>query len=171
MPFSLLTLIIFLVLYAIIAMSVRSTTNADYDERQRYMQGIAYKYSLYTLISIVLFNALIEDYTNSSWGTPLVESVILVGIALSVFMAICVFKDAYFPYSEISQKKVRSSILLNTFLSILWLYMGITKQLELIAQHSSTKFDNLDLVIGILFLINDIIIIARVIMEHLQKED
>ena len=50
MPFSLLALIIFLIVYAIIAYGVYSSRKMQYDERQKYMQSIAYKYGFFTLI-------------------------------------------------------------------------------------------------------------------------
>ena len=47
MPFSLLALIIFLIVYAIIAYGVYSSRKMQYDERQKYMQSIAYKYGFF----------------------------------------------------------------------------------------------------------------------------
>ena len=41
MPFSLLALIIFLIVYAIIAYGVYSSRKMQYDERQKYMQSIS----------------------------------------------------------------------------------------------------------------------------------
>ena len=71
MPFSLLALIIFLIVYAIIAYGVYSSRKMQYDERQKYMQSIAYKYGFFTLILATAVNGFIEYYTKSSWGTPL----------------------------------------------------------------------------------------------------
>ena len=76
MPFSLLALIIFLIVYAIIAYGVYSSRKMQYDERQKYMQSIAYKYGFFTLILATAVNGFIEYYTKSSWGTPLAESFI-----------------------------------------------------------------------------------------------
>ena len=96
MPFSLLALIIFLIVYAIIAYGVYSSRKMQYDERQKYMQSIAYKYGFFTLILATAVNGFIEYYTKSSWGTPLAESFTIICIGLIVFFTICVFKDAYF---------------------------------------------------------------------------
>lgn len=68
MPFSLLALIIFLIVYAIIAYGVYSSRKMQYDERQKYMQSIAYKYGFFTLILATAVNGFIEYYTKSSWG-------------------------------------------------------------------------------------------------------
>ena len=112
MPFSLLALIIFLIVYAIIAYGVYSSRKMQYDERQKYMQSIAYKYGFFTLILATAVNGFIEYYTKSSWGTPLAESFTIICIGLIVFFTICVFKDAYFSYSETPVKNIVQSIFL-----------------------------------------------------------
>lgn len=171
MSFSFLALVIFLIIYAIIAGCVYSKRKAAYDERQKYMQSIAYKYGFYTLILAVIGNGFIKYYIKSSWATPLAESFIIICIGLIVFFSICVFKDAYFSYSEAPQKNIRRSILLFTLIGIINLYSGIMNQQELITQHMNTKFNNVNLISGIMILTADIIIIIRVIIEHLKKED
>ena len=40
-----------------------------------------------------------------------------------------------------------------------------------IPQHKVTKFNNINLISGILLLLADAIVITRAIMEHLQKEE
>ena len=159
MPFSLLALIIFLIVYAIIAYGVYSSRKMQYDERQKYMQSIAYKYGFFTLILATAVNGFIEYYTKSSWGTPLAESFTIICIGLIVFFTICVFKDAYFSYSETPVKNIVQSIFLFSLIG------GI------ISQHSPVKFNNINLISGILLLLADAIVITRAIMEHLQKEE
>ncbi|RHN06956.1 hypothetical protein [Anaerobutyricum hallii] len=160
MPFSLLALIIFLIVYAIIAYGVYSSRKMQYDERQKYMQSIAYKYGFFTLILATAVNGFIEYYTKSSWGTPLAES-----------FTICVFKDAYFSYSETPVKNIVQSIFLFSLIGGINLYTGIMNQQEIISQHSPVKFNNINLISGILLLLADAIVITRAIMEHLQKEE
>mgnify|MGYP000936010411 CR=1 FL=1 len=163
MPFSLIALIIFLIVYAIIAYGVYSSRKMQYDERQKYMQSIAYKYGFFTLILATAVNGFIEYYTKSSWGTPLAESFTIICIGLIVFFTICVFKDAYFSYSETPVK--------NIVIDGINLYTGIMNQQEIISQHSPVKFNNINLISGILLLLADAIVITRAIMEHLQKEE
>ena len=171
MSVSLVALIIFLVIYAIIAYSVYSSRKTKYDERQKYMQSIAYKYGFFALILATAVNGFVEYYTKSSWGTPLAESFTIICIGLIVFFAICVFKDAYFSYSETPAKSIIQSIFLFTLIGGINLYSGILNQRDIISQHSSAKFNNINLISGALILLADVIIIARVIMEYLQKED
>lgn len=171
MPVSLLALIIFLIAYAIIAYGVYSSRKTQYDERQKYMQSIAYKYGFFTLILATAVNGFIEYYTNSSWGTPLAESFTIICVGIIVFFTICVFKDAYFSYSETPMKSIFQGIFLFTLIGGINLYTGILNQQEIIAQHSSAKFNNINLISGILILLADAILITRAIIEHLQKED
>lgn len=171
MSVSFMALIIFLIVYAVIAYNVYSSRKIKYDERQKYMQGIAYKYGFFTIILATAGNGFIKYYTKSSWGTPLTESFTIICIGIIVFFTICVFKDAYFSYSERPVKSIIQSIFLFTLIGAINLYTGILKQQEIIAQHSTVKFNNINLISGILILLADVIIIARVIMEHLQKED
>ena len=171
MPFSLLALIIFLTVYAIIAYGVYSSRKMQYDERQKYMQSIAYKYGFFTLILATAVNGFIEYYTKSSWGTPLAESFTIICIGLIVSFTICVFKDAYFSYSETPVKNIVQSIFLFSLIGGINLYTGIMNQQEIISQHSPVKFNNINLISGILLLLADAIVITRAIMEHLQKEE
>ena len=96
MPFSLLALIIFLIVYAIIAYGVYSSRKMQYDERQKYMQSIAYKYGFFTLILATAVNGFIEYYTKSSWGTPLAESLPLFASVLSYFLPFVFLKMLIF---------------------------------------------------------------------------
>ena len=61
MPFSLLALIIFLIVYAIIAYGVYSSRKMQYDERQKYMQSIAYKYGFFTEYIKITFKVIYMD--------------------------------------------------------------------------------------------------------------
>ena len=122
MPFSLLALIIFLIVYAIIAYGVYSSRKMQYDERQKYMQSIAYKYGFFTLILATAVN-------------------------------------------------IVQSIFLFSLIGGINLYTGIMNQQEIISQHSPVKFNNINLISGILLLLADAIVITRAIMEHLQKEE
>lgn len=58
MTFSLLALIIFLIVYAIIAYRVYSSRKMQYDERQKYMQSIAYKYGF--LLSFLQLQSMVS---------------------------------------------------------------------------------------------------------------
>ena len=88
-----------------------------------------------------------------------------------VFFTICVFKDAYFSYSETPVKNIVQSIFLFSLIGGINLYTGIMNQQEIISQHSPVKFNNINLISGILLLLADAIVITRAIMEHLQKEE
>ncbi len=177
MPFSLLALILFLVVYTIIALlfllaaAISPRQKAEYDERQQFIRGNAYKYGFLALLIALLGNGFIEYCTDSSWGTPFAEAFVIASIGISVFWAICVMKGAYFSYSEVSSKKVFLSILWTFLVGCLCLYVGVFTQQKLIAQHSAAKFDNICLIIGITTLFEAVIMIARAIMEHLQKEE
>ena len=95
----------------------------------------------------------------------------LKSIGLIVFFTICVFKDAYFSYSETPVKNIVQSIFLFSLIGGINLYTGIMNQQEIISQHSPVKFNNINLISGILLLLADAIVITRAIMEHLQKEE
>lgn len=99
MPFSLLALIIFLIVYAIIAYGVYSSRKCNTMSGKNICRALPTS-TVFTLILATAVNGFIEYYTKSSWGTPLAESFTIICIGLIVFFTICVFKDAYFSYSE-----------------------------------------------------------------------
>lgn len=170
MSASLVALIIFLVLYAIIAGCVYSKRKQEYDERQKCMQSIAYKYGFYALILATLGNAFINWYIKSDWGTPLTEAFVIICIGCIIFFAVCVFKDAYFSYSETPKKNIIQSVILFTLIGGLNVYTGIMNQREIIVQHIHGKFDNINLISGIMILLCDVLIIIRAIMDFQQQK-
>lgn len=170
MPFSLLALIIFLIVYAIIAYGVYSSRKCNTMSGKNICRALPTS-TVFTLILATAVNGFIEYYTKSSWGTPLAESFTIICIGLIVFFTICVFKDAYFSYSETPVKKYRSKHFPFSLIGGINLYTGIMNQQEIISQHSPVKFNNINLISGILLLLADAIVITRAIMEHLQKEE
>lgn len=171
MAVSLVALIVFLVIYAIIAGCVYSRRKQEYDERQKYMQSIAYKYGFYALILATLGNAFINRYIKSAWGTPLTEAFVIICIGCIVFFAVCVFKNAYFSCSETPKKNIVRSIILFTLIGGMNVYTGIMNQREIIVQHTNGKFDNINLISGIMILLCDVLIIIRAIMDSQQKAE
>ena len=171
MSLAFIVLIVFLAVYAIIVGCASSLKKRVYDERQKYMQCIAYKYGFYTLILATLGNAYIEYRLKTSWGTPLAEAFVIICIGLLVFFTICVYKDAYFSYAEVSGKNMIKNIVIFLLLGGANLYTGITQQLESVAQHTNARFDNIPLITGIVLLLSQAIIIVRMLMESRQKEE
>lgn len=172
MSVSLIIFIIFLVLCTIVTECIYSRKKQEYDERQKYMQSIAYKYGFYALILATLGNVFVESYIKSAWGTPLTEAFIIICIGCIVFFAVCVFKGAYFSFSESPKKNIIRSIILFTLIGGLNIYTGIMNQREIIVQHTNGKFNNVNLVSGIMFLLCDLLIIIRTIMDlHQQKTE
>lgn len=99
MPFSLLALIIFslfmLLLHTVFILQEKCNTMSGKNICRALPTS-----TVFTLILATAVNGFIEYYTKSSWGTPLAESFTIICIGLIVFFTICVFKDAYFSYSE-----------------------------------------------------------------------
>lgn len=171
MPFSLLALIIFLIVYAIIAYGVYSSRKCNTMSGKNICRALP--------TSTVFFYS--HSCNCSQWFHRILYKIIL-GYSISRIIyhylhrsyrifTICVFKDAYFSYSETPVKNIVQSIFLFSLIGGINLYTGIMNQQEIISQHSPVKFNNINLISGILLLLADAIVITRAIMEHLQKEE
>lgn len=71
----------------------------NYDERQLYARGKAFKWALFTmLISLILWEVLCELRVCSA--DPLAELLILMSPAFIVHMILCIVNDAYDPINS-----------------------------------------------------------------------
>lgn len=71
-----------------------------YDERQTLARLKAYRAAFFTLIAYLLINELVKSLLDMRWGEALVEPFIGICAALTLFVILCVFSDAYFALNE-----------------------------------------------------------------------
>lgn len=99
----LIALLPFIIVYVIIVLlinALKKRKNANiasnhYDERQLLIQGKAYKYAFFTLLTYVLVIGILTAILERDFATTYVYSLIGLCLALIVYVTYSLFEDAY----------------------------------------------------------------------------
>lgn len=70
--------------------------NQEFDERQMYVRGQAYKHTCFVFIWEIVAVSLLKEFSVVSFA-PLAEMCVLVCLPFFVLVAECIIKDAYDP--------------------------------------------------------------------------
>lgn len=73
---------------------------SEFDERQRLIQGEAYKAAFWVLVAYLTFNGVFQATTGIEWADIMTSSFVGLFISITVFAVICIMKDAYFPINK-----------------------------------------------------------------------
>ena len=69
---------------------------AKYDERQKAIQGVAYKYGFFALLITSMFACILNDFLEDYiWADFVMFEMSAIMISLLVFVGYAIFKDAY----------------------------------------------------------------------------
>lgn len=99
----LIVLLPFIVVYAIVFVltcvlkkrKIPNTASNHYDERQLLIQGRAYKYAFFTLLTYILVIGTLTAILERDFATTYVYSLIGLCLALIVYVTYSLFEDAY----------------------------------------------------------------------------
>ena len=101
----LLPFVIVFVIMVLLSNLLKKNTSKDisfvhYDERQLLIQGKAYKYAFFTLLSYVLVIGILNAFLERDFATTYVYSLIGLCLALIVYVTYSLFNDAYIGRDE-----------------------------------------------------------------------
>lgn len=100
LPFIIIYTIVALLVYVLRGMKGQSKTVKQYDERQLLIQGKAYKYSFFTLLSYFLGIGVLTVVLERDFATTYVYACIGLCLGLLVYVTYSLFKDAYIGMKE-----------------------------------------------------------------------
>lgn len=109
------------IIYIGIPKEQRASNKKKHDERQRIEQGRACKYAYIMLICYLLCDIFLKKIFGVVWCDHTFGVLLGISFSLSVFLAYCVFQDAYF---SINDSKAGTMISVNS-IGLLQLSMGI----------------------------------------------
>ena len=141
----------------------------DYDERQLSARNAAYKGSFIFLFSYCLFCGLLQGF-NVRWAEPTVQMFLGIILSLTLFIALCIIKDAYFPNSP---KHIFSSVMFFFTFCVYNIYFLI-KELgegEVIWSNGELSEPALYLTASVCFFVLGMISIFKIISERRKSED
>lgn len=78
----------------------RNSQKKKYDERQRIEQGRACQYAYITLIGYLVAYMVLDQVFGIVWCDTVFGLLLGIAFSASVFLAYCVFQDAYFSVNE-----------------------------------------------------------------------
>ena len=73
---------------------------SKYDERQRAEQGKAFQYAYITLLCYLIMWMAADKLFGTDWCEMTFGLFLGIGFSVSVFLAYCIFRDAYFSVGE-----------------------------------------------------------------------
>lgn len=99
--------------------------DTTFDERQERARGQAYKYGFWTLLACLMLYG-ISDEALGRWCDVLTGVVLCGAVAITVFAAVCIVKDAYLSLKE----KPRTVMTLFAVITLLNLGIGVPRLLD-----------------------------------------
>lgn len=99
--------------------------DVTFDERQERARGQAYKYGFFTLLGCLVLYGL-SDAAFGRWCEVLTGVMLCGAVAITVFAAVCITKDAYLSLKE----KPRTVMTLFAVITLLNLGVGIPRMLD-----------------------------------------
>lgn len=83
-----------------------------YDERQRLEQGEAAKIGFYSLMILNIIHAIAEEFLGLNIGTYVGVFASTI-IAVGIYAAVCIWKEAYFPINQSSRRWITGLFILG----------------------------------------------------------
>ncbi len=120
--------IAFVIMFTLILIINRKTSNPSYDERQIIARNNAYKSAFAALLFYFVASELVTMLRNGDWCTPECNIGIGLFVCVSVFAVTSIMKDAYAPVTARSQNG--RNLLVIVLLGIFQLYLGISDIIE-----------------------------------------
>lgn len=149
--------VVFLVcLFAHLYRKKKGKPTNDYDERQKAIQGVAYKYSFFAVIAYYVANGLFCNFFGN-WLDTMSMNFVGICLGVAVFVIYAIVKDAYVSLSGNLSKYV--IIFLAVSVINLVCYFGNT-----VSGDGDEAFI-MNLVCGITFLIVSVIAIIKIIID------
>lgn len=165
--------IVFIIAYAIfwgtiicigIPKEQRAKNKKKYDERQRIEQGRACQYAYITLICYLVACLFLNKVFGIVWCDNTFGLLLGIAFSVSVFLAYCVFQDAYF---SINDSKTGAMIGVNA-IGLVQLLVGIEHIVDgSIIQNGMITDNAISLLIFAVILLLDVFVLIR---KRLDKQ-
>lgn len=141
----------------------KKKSKKKYDERQKAIQGVAYKLGFFTLLAYFLINSCICEFFKISWGSALEMNFIGACLGLIVFVGYSVIKDAYVSINE----KEKSYIIIFAGVAILNI---ICYFINSTVSDETKNIYSLNLICGITFAVLTVILLVKTIVDRIKSK-
>lgn len=139
--------------------------DTTFDERQERARGQAYKYGFWTLLACLMLYG-VSDEALGRWCDVLTGVMLCGAVAITVFAAVCIVKDAYLSLKE----KPRTVMTLFAVITLLNLGIGVLHMLDgSVVEDGVLTAGAVNLICGVMVLV--ILVIYMVNYLLARRED
>ncbi len=136
---------------------------SKYDERQRIEQGRAFQYAHIALLFYLILCLFVDQIFHVVWCDPVFGLFLGITLSASVFLAYCIFQDAYF---RVGESKPGALITMNVVgFSQLLIGLDTLSEGKLLQNGIVTKHA-IHLLLFFLVLVFDVLILIRRHLDH-----
>ena len=99
--FGLLLRIFFILFFVALAVRKRKgELPPQYDERQLLLRGRAYRSAFWVLVAYICANGMFNFIAKTVWADAMTSSFVGICLAITIFIVVCIKRDAYFPVNQ-----------------------------------------------------------------------
>lgn len=154
--------LIFLIAFLVRRIRTNNGKSMEYDERQKAIQGVAYKYSFFTVVAYFLANGF-YCYLFGDWLDSMAMNFIGICLGVVVFSGYSIVKDAYIAMSSNLSKYAGLFFLVSLFS-----FAGYFGNMYLGDGDNSMT---MNLICGITFLIITIVSLIKMAMDKKAEKE
>ena len=163
-----------ILIFLIIAIVLKCKNNhvTEYDERQLIARNTAYKYSFFTLVFYCILCGML-DIADIKWAETQIQMFLGMFIAVTVFVVICIFKDAYFGIEK-GKSNICTFLFLAVIVTVIQLFNFIfTLLVEKESIITSGMFNSniFPLICAAAFLIMIIATVIKLVLNRKEREE
>ena len=163
-----------ILIFLIIAIVLKCKNNhaTEYDERQLIARNTAYKYSFFTLVFYCILCGML-DIADIKWAETRIQMFLGMFISVTVFVVICIFKDAYFGIEK-GKSNIRTFLFLAVMVTVIQLFNFIFTLLiekESIITSGILNRNVIPLMCAVAFLIMIIATVIKLVLNRKEREE
>ena len=163
-----------ILIFLIIAIVLKCKNNhaTEYDERQLISRNAAYKYAFSTLVCYCVLCGII-DVAEIRWAETAIQMFLGMFLSVTVFVVICIFKDAYFRIEK-EKNNIRTFLFLSVLITIIQFFsfiLNVFVNKEPIITNGILNISATNLLCAVAFLIMIIATVIKLVLIRKEREE
>lgn len=163
-----------ILIFLIIAIVLKCKNNhaTEYDERQLIARNAAYKYSFFTLVFYCILCGML-DIAEIKWAEIVIQMFLGMFMSVTVFVVICIFKDAYFGIKK-GKNNIYTFLYLSATITVVQLFSFIFNVFidkNPIITNGMLNSHLIPLLCAVTFLIMMIATVIKIIISKKEREE
>ena len=164
--------VIVITLIIAVVLRFRNNNTTSYDERQLIARNAAYKYAFSTLVCYCVLCGII-DVAEIRWAETAIQMFLGMFLSVTVFVVICIFKDAYFGIEK-GKNNIRTFLFLSVLITIIQVFsfiLNVFVNKEPIITNGILNISATNLLCAVAFLIMIIATVIKLVLIRKEREE